>query len=566
MSTVSRDLRWRPVKNPGENRETSARCSSNHTAESCIESLEENDQLKPDEIIKVAEEALRLAERGDQKVLKKKALLHMAKAYSELRDYQQSIYCLRTILQESGMDLTEEEKADCHDRLGTAYWNICDYDGALENLISALDYYERIADETRKSPLESNIGIVFAEIGEDEKAVEYTRKALQTAEITNDNARRAYSLNNLGILLFRQDRRKEALECFLESAAIKEQLGEEAKLVTTYLNIADAYAEFGDREKVVPYIEKALRIAVENDDTRYHARALKALGSYYLGECCYDRAESFLKKALAMSQQISNAKDTVDVLAKLSDLYEKKEDHSSALQYKKEQMELQKKIFSEETARRVAEAHTLYEVKKKELEAELLKERTEELARLNRELNSQFRDLQATESALREANMELQVKMEIDPLTGLLNNQRIYEKLQGYIGQSRANDETLSVIMFDLDHFKELNDRFGHPVGNRALEEIGRVIRENVRENDLAFRFGGEEFLVVLPCRGIDVAINVAERIRKAVEKMTFHEDARITVSGGVEELDQQGAHELIVDVDRLLYEAKNSGRNRIAY
>jgi len=103
-------------------------------------------------------------------------------------------------------------------------------------------------------------------------------------------------------------------------------------------------------------------------------------------------------------------------------------------------------------------------------------------------------------------------------------------------------------------------------VGNRALEEIGRVIRENVRENDLAFRFGGEEFLVVLPCRGIDVAINVAERIRKAVERMTFYEDARITVSGGVEELDQQGAHELIVDVDRLLYEAKNSGRNRIAY
>lgn len=553
------------MKNPEEDQRIPERCGSNNTAESCIEFLEENNQLKPDEIIKIAEEALRLADSGKRNHLKKKALFHLSKAHSKLRDYQQSIYSLRTILQESDIELTEEEKADCHDSLGTAYWNICDYDSALENLLSALDYYERVDDKRRKSAVEANIGIVFADVEEDEKALEYTRKALQTAEVSGNEAQRASYLNNLGILLFRQDEREEALQYFLESARVKEQLGEEAKLVTTYLNIADTYAELGVKDKVIPFLEKALKIAIDNDNVRYHARALRSLGSYYSGNCCYDKAESFLGEALKMSEQIANTKDTAAVLEDLSILYERMGDHYRALKYKKEQMELQKKIFSEETVKKVAETHTLYEVKKKELETELLRERTEELARLNRELNSQYRDLQATESALREANMELQMKMEIDPLTGLLNNQRIYEKLQGYVDNSRENKEPLSVIMFDIDHFKKLNDRYGHAVGNKALVEIGRIIKESTRENDLVFRFGGEEFLVVLPCRRIGVAIHVAERVRNAVERVAFHEDARITISGGAKELDQQSAHELIVEVDKLLYKAKNSGRNRIA-
>lgn|GEM_PF-314576 len=529
-----------------------------------IEFLEETDDRDPSDVIEVAQEVLRLQNSYQNSKSEEKALSYLSKAYSTLGNYHQSVQYLQQILRTWGNSISEREKSDYMSRLGVACWHLGDYEKALQNLIDSLSYFERVDDKTRIADLQCNISIVFAEIDDNEKSEEYIRKALETAERSGDEDQQAAFLNNLGILLFRKAMQQEGLECFLRSAEIKERLGQNRKLMTTYINIADAYEDLGERDKIVPYLEKARELAEHHHDTECLIKCLRRVGAYYMNGSEFDKAAEHMNEAVRLLKGTTLLKEESRTLEALSRLHEKMGDFAEALRYQKEQAAVDKKIFSEETAKRIAEIHTLYETKKKIAEADLLKEKTRELSRLNSKISEQYESLKAAESALKEVNKELREQMEVDPLTTLLNNQRLYEKLQDKIERCRNMGQPLSVIMLDLDHFKHINDYYGHPVGNKALRAVGATIKESIRRDDIAFRFGGEEFLVVLPDTSRAVAYRVAERVREAVEVMRFHYELRMTISGGVRELGIHNAHELIVDADKLLYEAKNRGRNMI--
>ncbi len=554
------------MKSYEEFRNELGRLSSRDSVVKLVSFLEEEKNRDPSEVIEAALEILRL--NADRKICKseEKAISYLSKAYFRLGGYEQSANYLREIFSRWGDSLSKREEADYLSRLGVIYSYLGDYDAALENMIDSLRRFEELGDKTRIADLQCNVSMVFMEIDELEKSEAYMREALEFAENSGSEEQRAAFLNNLALLLYRREKKHEALGCLLKSAEIKENQGDSSKLMTTFLNIATAYEEMGEHTPVIGYIEKAMELAEMYRDTECCATCFKQLGVHLTNRGEYDRAETYLKKALKLLEGTSFAKRILGTLRELSTLFEKKGDYRQALRYMKEQTECERRVFSEEKARKIAHVSSLYEAKKKTLEAELLRERTDELTRLNKEISEQYRDLKAAEGALKQANKKLQQKMEVDPLTGLLNNQRIYEKIQSLIDHSTANDEPLSIVMFDLDHFKQLNDKNGHPVGNKALAKVARTIKENIRDHDLAFRFGGEEFLVLLTGRGRDVAVRVAERIRKAVEKMSFHESLKITVSGGAKQLANENAHELVVEADRLLYEAKRLGRNRTMY
>ncbi len=160
-----------------------------------------------------------------------------------------------------------------------------------------------------------------------------------------------------------------------------------------------------------------------------------------------------------------------------------------------------------------------------------------------------------------------------DPLTGLYNRRFLAEHLQHLFEASRRTNSPLSVVMIDIDCFKQFNDRYGHPEGDLVLKTVAHLIEANVRGMDIVVRYGGEEFLVVLPGTNQQEAIVVAERVRRAVEKYTFRHyhlfggAQRITVSIGVATYpnDALTPEELIQASDQALYEAKRAGRNRVA-
>lgn len=158
-----------------------------------------------------------------------------------------------------------------------------------------------------------------------------------------------------------------------------------------------------------------------------------------------------------------------------------------------------------------------------------------------------------------------------DALTGVFNRRFLDAFLDKEVQMARRHEESLSVLMVDLDHFKDFNDRYGHQAGDLVLREFGHVVTSIVRDGDLVARYGGEEFTIVLPRAGRDAALTTAERVRGAVESMRLPglaglEPPVITVSIGVATVPGagDGAADLLRVADRGLYRAKQSGRNRV--
>ncbi len=156
----------------------------------------------------------------------------------------------------------------------------------------------------------------------------------------------------------------------------------------------------------------------------------------------------------------------------------------------------------------------------------------------------------------------------IDGVTEIYNHRHFQERLDTEIERANRFGRHLSLIMLDLDYFKTFNDSWGHQEGDKALKWFAGVCRESIRNIDILARYGGEEFVVILPETGPAEALEVAERIRKTVEKASAHEfgkDRSLTVSAGVAAFPDHATekHALILCADAALYSAKQQGRNR---
>ncbi|MBV9216009.1 MAG: sensor domain-containing diguanylate cyclase, partial [Acidobacteria bacterium] len=152
-----------------------------------------------------------------------------------------------------------------------------------------------------------------------------------------------------------------------------------------------------------------------------------------------------------------------------------------------------------------------------------------------------------------------------DPLTGLLNRRYIEERLMEEVKRSNRHGFPMSFMMLDVDHFKSYNDEFGHPAGDVALKMVGHVIRETLRAADVAARFGGEEFSILLPQTTAEEAAMIAERIRHNVEYADFpHRKVTITIGVASCSAELCSSPNIISAADKALYDAKRSGRNRV--
>ncbi|QCI28165.1 diguanylate cyclase [Caminibacter pacificus] len=153
----------------------------------------------------------------------------------------------------------------------------------------------------------------------------------------------------------------------------------------------------------------------------------------------------------------------------------------------------------------------------------------------------------------------------IDSLTGIFNRKHIDYMLQKEVEEAKRYANPLSIIFCDIDHFKDINDKFGHKVGDIVLEELARIMKQNIRKSDIIGRWGGEEFLIILPHTPLNEALRVAEKLQSAIRNYEFPKIGKITCSFGVTEFKSEDSiYRLMIRVDQALYEAKNTGRDKI--
>lgn len=169
------------------------------------------------------------------------------------------------------------------------------------------------------------------------------------------------------------------------------------------------------------------------------------------------------------------------------------------------------------------------------------------------------------QESLKSTTQILEVQASTDALTEIPNRRGAMEELLARMYQSRDADYTLSIAIMDIDHFKAINDTYGHLVGDQVLKELANVLKGSIRGLDSVSRFGGEEFLLIFPKTSGENAVSVCDRILKRIQEHPFPNGIPLTVSAGVAVCQgQKTKEELLEEVDKNLYNAKNNGRNQV--
>ncbi len=192
-------------------------------------------------------------------------------------------------------------------------------------------------------------------------------------------------------------------------------------------------------------------------------------------------------------------------------------------------------------------------------------------AKLLRRFNKIVNISDSYQSQLQDLNMRLELMVRTDILTGLANRMEMLSQLEIEQKRSERHNKTFSLILGDLDHFKQINDTYGHLAGDRVLRQVAAQFRSNLRTEDVCARWGGEEFMILLPETPLEQAVTVAEKLAASVREKEITWDQQtitVTISFGVGEFQAGNGtstiDEFIQQVDNALYAAKHAGRNRV--
>ncbi len=258
-----------------------------------------------------------------------------------------------------------------------------------------------------------------------------------------------------------------------------------------------------------------------------------------------------------------------------------KEDTLSRLTFKnivfKVQQEVNEVIQNlEEYQKSLTEKESKIEEKHEETKDESTKEILVEILNELKDLKSQnefFKNkIKVQAEKIKNLEDELVLTKEeasLDPLTGLLNRRAFDNTVNELIKNYKKNKSPLSFIFIDIDFFKEINDTYGHAVGDETLKDVANTLKKYLRNEDIIGRYGGEEFGVVLPGIKLDTALKIAERLKNAIKNRTIkveNHDIKVTASFGVVEIDEtiSTLEDLVKKADLALYSAKKDGRNKI--
>ena len=394
--------------------------------------------------------------------------------------------------------------------------------------------------------------------GEPEQALVHFTEAIQILEKTNNRYIKCFVLNNMSLTLMALKNFETALASALESL----QLAREQSLLIQECNAGDTIAqillEMGNYAEAERYLNDALRLAKKNKFGIYQVYMLSNLGKAHLKQKHFKKAASLLRNAILAASTIGARGDEANCHKLLSEVYENLELYREALDHLKKFYSMNETVLGDKVARRLSAQITAHEMENVRCEAEIQRIHS---AELEHEMVDQKR-----------THAMLEKLATLDPLTEIYNRRQFYKLALIGIQSSLQNNQSICVLMIDIDHFKHVNDQHGHAVGDKVIRAIANLIHEILRNPDIVGRLGGEEFGVILPETLLRDGELVADRIRSKVANLQFQSESgvfSITISLGVTcSVELSGDSSEILDqmlkvADDALYEAKSRGRNQ---
>lgn len=462
-----------------------------------------------------------------------------------------------------------------------------DYEGAIADLKKAYDL--AIEQGSRKLQYRALNGLANyyadANIGDFDRAIGYYRELLTLNEREGD--RNAMSVNtfNIGATLQSAKRYKEALPWFTRTYELERELGNQASLPETERVIGATMAQLGDLKSALTWIDRAISGYRAQKDADGVARAELSRGIALRVGGEPQRALADLDASRAYFLPLKNDRFLVRINEERALALSALQRWQEAFAAKQEQFDLQRALDRSAASEQAARLRVQFGTERTEQANRLLREqdrrRSEAMQAAERERNLQRQVLGLAGLVLaillllaiqqyRKAR-QLRALALTDELTGMPNRRNIVAFLDQQLAQVRRSHRSLGALLIDIDHFKRINDSFGHDAGDRALRRVAKLAAAGLRRNDRLGRFGGEEFLIVLPDAEARIAQEIAERARRSIASAVFDDVApglAITISVGVGIFPEVANNRtaFVKRLDEALYQAKAEGRNRVVF
>jgi len=486
---------------------------------------------EPEKAMKYAAEALELSEAIGFKNGIADSLNNIGIIYNDRGDYPQALEYYHKSL-EIREELSDEKGiADCLMDIGISYYFQGDYPRALKYYHQSLKIDEELGYKKGIAGCLHSIGRIHSAQGIYSQALKCYQQALEINEEIGNKQWICFNLNSIGIVYRNQGDYPKALECYHKSLEIREELDDKKGIAYYLNNIGIIYKKQGDYLKALEYYHKSLKIKEEVSDREGIVNSYNNIGKLYMELGEMQKSIEYLIKGLNLAQKIGAPNREMAAYMGLSETYEKMNDHAKALEYYKLFKETNDRLFGQEQTKKIAQLESRLELEKKEQEIEI------------------WRQASVTDS-----------------LTKLLNRQGLWDKIRDEINRFSRNKKPFVLSIADIDSFKLFNDEHGHDCGDSVLVAVANILKTTTRAQDHVGRWGGEEFLMLLPETDLNGGLEVIEKVRYNIEVYSHNHNGKnhsITVSFGLSEYrGDKNITASIKEADEALYSAKMKGKN----
>ena len=511
--------------------------------------------------LKLLQQAFQLAEnhlqQDDEHLQAELAACTITRGRLNLKNaaYTAALTDFQTAMQQFERLGKNREKALARSYYGIAYAHMGEFADALEHLFQALKEVQELGDQLLTAEITNDICYTYVLLGQPELAIPHLHQAVQTLRELNEPMRLSWALDSLAMAYLHTGQPRRAMEYETEAIQIAEAIQTWQDQAVYLNNIGEIYLAMGDDSAAISAYQRALNVARQYNLTAEIAITLLNLGKLHTERGHYEAAEKDLNEALLLAQQTRRQQQVMEAYRALADLYEKNGKTAAALEMYKKYHAVFQAVYDQEADRRIKHLQVLHQL-------ETLRRETEAFQKQALELQRKVEEQQRTQ-------VKLEKLARTDSLTQSLNRRALFDTGQAAFQEARKTGQPLTIIMFDLDNFKEINDQYGHLVGDQVLTILVERIRHRLRSSDTLARYGGEEFTIIMPGITLEQGLRMAERVRGAVAESPIRiggNRLNVTISLGVATASPphfpHTFKELLRRADQALYAAKNSGRN----
>ncbi len=483
---------------------------------------------------------------------------------------------------------------------GQSYQEQGNYPLALARLQSAVDMARKI--EGDQGPLANalySLVMLYVNMRQLDKASDAQREAMEVARAMGTPGRVAAALSNEYGLAIELKDFKRARRALLEGLALEKSIGARQMMATTLVNLSDSYLKEHKYHEAQIYASQALKASIDVNSNNDIATARINLGQAYLGQGRVAEGKQQFEMGLATYEKQGDKPELQAVLLEYGGALEHAGDYKGAVDAYHRERRISSEMFAEQRQKAVLDLQQKYDTEKKQQQIEALRQenRVKGAELDNRRLQQRiwwllavvfalvsaivgllYRKVRHANAKLEEKNLELKQQSSLDPLTMLYNRRHFQDFMRTDMRtsdderRSMADDTVGAMFLLDVDHFKNVNDTFGHAAGDAVLKMIAQSLRVALRETDMIVRWGGEEFLAFLPAVSRNGLDEVARRILFSISSQSLEYQGTVIpvnvsvgfapfplAPGGVA-MSWERAVNL---VDMALYLAKSHGRNR---